>query len=69
VITGTVEREQPLLHCSRCGASTQTPAHREFVRARLQAPFAGHLERELCPDCARQLGDRPWARSIEEQML
>ena len=69
VITGTVVREQPLLHCSRCGAATQTPAHREFVRARLQAPFAGHLERELCPDCARQLGDRPWARSIEEQIL
>jgi NADPH-dependent glutamate synthase beta subunit-like oxidoreductase/NADH:ubiquinone oxidoreductase subunit F (NADH-binding)/ferredoxin len=69
VITGTTVREQPLLHCSRCGAPTQTPAHREFVRARLQAPFAGHLERELCPDCARQLGDRPWARSLVEQLI
>jgi len=69
VITGTVVCEQPLLHCSRCGAATQTPAHREFVRQRLQAPFAGHLDRELCPGCARQLGDRPWARTIEDQVL
>jgi ferredoxin len=63
VITGTVVREQELLHCATCGAVTQTPAHREFVQRRLQAPFAGHLERELCPDCARQLADRPWASS------
>ena len=27
--------EQPLLSCSECGAPTQTPAHREFVRRRL----------------------------------
>ena len=61
VITGTVVREQALLHCSHCGVVTQTPAHREFVWLRLQTPFAGHLERELCSDCARQLADRPWA--------
>ena len=33
VITGTVVREQPLLTCKECGAPTQTPAHREFVRS------------------------------------
>ena len=69
VITGTVVREQPLLHCSRCGVATQTPAHREFVRRRLQAPFVGHLDRELCPDCARQRGDRPGAHGVEEKVL
>lgn len=69
VITGTVVREQPLLHCSRCGAATQTPAQREFVSRRLQESFAGHLERDLCSNCARLPGARPWARSVEEQVL
>ena len=69
LITGTVVREQPLLHCSCCGKPTQTPAHRAFVRARLQEPFADHLERELCPDCARQRADRPWTRSLAEQAI
>jgi ferredoxin len=60
VITGTVVKEQPLLACSECGAPTQTAAHRKFVRQRLPDHMAAHLGRELCPDCARRLGDRPW---------
>ena len=40
IITGTVVREQPLLTCSACGAPTQTPAHRDFVRHRLPAHMA-----------------------------
>ncbi len=64
VITGTTVKEQPLLTCSACGTATQTPAHREFVRKRLafaaQAHMAKHLEREICPACARELADRPW---------
>ncbi len=59
IITGTVVREQPLLACSSCGAPTQTPAHREFVRHRLPDHMAALLDRELCPSCARQRGDRP----------
>jgi NADPH-dependent glutamate synthase beta subunit-like oxidoreductase/NADH:ubiquinone oxidoreductase subunit F (NADH-binding)/ferredoxin len=59
VITGTVVCEQPLLTCSECGAPTQTPAHRDFVRARLPDHMAAHLERELCASCARQRADRP----------
>jgi ferredoxin len=54
IITGTVVREQPLLVCSECGAPTQTPAHREFVRQRLPDHMAALLDRELCPSCARQ---------------
>ena len=46
IITGTVVREQPLLTCSECGAPTQTPAHREYVRARLPGHMAALLERE-----------------------
>ncbi len=59
IITGTVVREQPLLACSECGAPTQTPAHREFVRRRLPDHMAALLDRELCPSCARQRADRP----------
>jgi len=59
IITGTVVREQPLLTCGECGAPTQTPAHREYVRGRLPDHMAALLERELCPACARGRGDRP----------
>jgi len=59
IITGTVVREQPLLICSECGAPTQTPAHREFVRQRLPDHMAALLDRELCPSCARLRADRP----------
>ncbi len=59
VITGTVVREQPLLACSDCGAYTQTPAHRDFVRGRLPDHMAAHLDRELCSACARRRADRP----------
>ncbi|HZV55521.1 MAG TPA: FAD-dependent oxidoreductase [Rhodocyclaceae bacterium] len=60
VITGTVVREQPLLKCSHCGETTQTAAQREFIRQRLPGTMEEHLDRELCPACARQLADRPW---------
>ncbi len=59
IITGTVVCEQPLLTCSECGAPTQTPAHREFVRQRLPEHIAELLDRELCPSCARRRADRP----------
>jgi ferredoxin len=59
IITGTVVKEQPLLVCSECGAPTQTPAHREFVRRRLPEHMAALLDRELCPSCARLRADRP----------
>jgi ferredoxin len=59
VITGTVVREQPLLTCSECGAPTQTPAHRQFIRDRMPDHMAALLDRELCQACARKRGDRP----------
>jgi len=61
VITGTTVREQPLLTCSNCGASTQTPAMREYIRDRLPDHMAALLDRELCQNCARGRGDRPHA--------
>ena len=65
VITGTVVREQPLLTCCECGAPTQTPAHRDFVRHRLPDHMAAGLERELCPSCARQRADRPFGGTAQ----
>jgi len=59
IITGTVVREQPLLTCSECGAPTQTPAQREFIRNRLPDHMAALLDRELCQACARLRADRP----------
>jgi len=65
IITGTVVREQPLLACEECGAPTQTPAHRDFVRRRLPDHMAALLDRELCPSCARGRADRP-ARGLRD---
>ncbi len=59
IITGTVVCEQPLLTCGECGAPTQTPAHRQFIRNRLPDHMAALLDRELCPECARLRADRP----------
>lgn len=64
IITGTVVREQPLLTCSECGAPTQTPAHREFIRNRLPDHMAALLDRELCHSCARLRADRPAVAAI-----
>jgi ferredoxin len=64
IITGTAVCEQPLLTCSECGAPTQTPRHRDFVRDRLPDHMTAHLDRELCPSCARQRADRPTISAI-----
>ena len=53
---------QPLLTCSECGAPTQTPAHRQFIRGRLPDHMAALLDRDLCPSCARLRADRPAGR-------
>ena len=50
IITGTVVREQPLLTCSECGAPTQTPAHREYVRRRLPESHGGASRPRIVPD-------------------
>jgi ferredoxin len=59
IITGTVVCEQPLLEYSDAALPMQTPAHREFIRKRLPAHMAAHLDREISPSAARLRGDRP----------
>lgn len=65
IITGTVVREQPLVKCKGCGAEYQTLAHRHFVFNRMPSYHMGlHMERELCPACARLLADRPLSTRV-----
>jgi NADPH-dependent glutamate synthase beta subunit-like oxidoreductase/NADH:ubiquinone oxidoreductase subunit F (NADH-binding) len=67
IVTGTVVREQPLVKCKGCGAEYQTLAHRHFVFSRLPSYHMGlHLERELCPACARLMADRPLGTRVPE---
>ena len=67
IITGTVVREQPLVKCSSCGTQYQTVAHRRFVHDRMPSYHMGlHMERELCPACARLLADRPLSYHVPE---
>lgn len=67
IITGTVVREQPLVKCKGCGAEYQTLAHRHFVFNRMPSYHMGlHMERELCPACARLLADRPLSTRVPE---
>jgi len=67
IITGTVVREQPLVKCSSCGSRYQTFAHRQFVYNRMPSYHMGlHMERELCPACARLMADRPLGTRVPE---
>jgi NADH-quinone oxidoreductase subunit F len=67
IITGTVVREQPLVKCKGCGAQYQTVAHRQFVYNRMPSYHMGlHMERELCPACARLMADRPLSARVPE---
>ncbi|HQW20426.1 MAG TPA: 4Fe-4S dicluster domain-containing protein, partial [Rhodocyclaceae bacterium] len=59
IITGTVVCEQPLVIYKEPGIPAQTPAHRNYIRQRLPAHMAAHLDREISPLSARQRGDRP----------
>lgn len=59
IITGTVVCEQPLMKCSQCGTDMMTPAHRDYVRGRLPDHMVAHLDREICPACAKSRADRP----------
>ena len=52
-ITGTVVREHDLLICSRCGESYGTNAYINHLKARGGPAYLDHLDRHICPSCAR----------------
>lgn len=53
VLTGTVVREQDLLRCGRCGEAYVTPAYLEHLKKRVGTEAVAHVERGICPACAR----------------
>ena len=53
IITGTVVREQELLTCEDCGDAFASQAYINHLTARGGADYLEHLERRLCPTCAR----------------
>jgi NADH-quinone oxidoreductase subunit F len=63
LLAGTVLKELPLLHCSRCGRPYAPEAFLDQVASRLDDRHASsRLEEAICPDCARQSGARKrWA--------
>jgi formate hydrogenlyase subunit 6/NADH:ubiquinone oxidoreductase subunit I len=54
VITGTVVKAQAMLPCSVCGQPFQSGAQRTAVVGRVGMQAAAHLDRCLCPACARK---------------
>ncbi|MGO9116191.1 MAG: FAD-dependent oxidoreductase [Desulfomonilaceae bacterium] len=77
VITGTIVRKQKLLKCSACGTPYTTRAYLEQMNRRLGPEVAAHLDRLICPTCARikrsqELGSWPFfaaAATSREQHL
>jgi NADH-quinone oxidoreductase subunit F len=53
VITGTVVKSQTLLSCSACGQPFQSSAQWQLIAGRIGERAKAHVERHLCPACAR----------------
>lgn len=54
IITGTVVREHELIPCSSCGRPYITRAYLEHLKHRVGPQTVDHVERGLCPQCARR---------------
>ena len=53
VLTGTVVREQELLRCSMCGQPHMSQAYLDHLKHRVGPQAVEHVDRNLCPVCAR----------------
>ena len=53
IITGTVVRGQKLLQCRDCGTRYAPRSYLDHMKRRLGAPEIVHLDRQICPSCAR----------------
>ena len=70
VITGTVVRRQRLLKCADCGTPYASRAYLDHMKRRVGPDAVSHLDRLLCPSCAREqrsreLGDWPFFKAVE----
>jgi NADPH-dependent glutamate synthase beta subunit-like oxidoreductase/NADH:ubiquinone oxidoreductase subunit F (NADH-binding)/formate hydrogenlyase subunit 6/NADH:ubiquinone oxidoreductase subunit I len=69
VITGTIVRRQKLLKCRDCGASYTTRAYLDHMKRRVGSDAVAHLDRQICPACARakrsqELGSWPFFNAV-----
>ena len=53
VITGSVVREQVLLECSQCGEPYMPQAYLDHLKKRAGHGQVDHVDRLICPQCAR----------------
>ncbi len=54
IFTGTVVKEHLLLTCATCGKPYAPPAYLEHLKKRVGPAAVSHVERGICPSCARQ---------------
>ncbi|MCF8043309.1 MAG: FAD-dependent oxidoreductase [Desulfarculaceae bacterium] len=54
VFTGTVVKEHQLLSCGSCGEPYAPPAYLDHLKKRVGPAAVPHVERGICPACARQ---------------
>ena len=54
VLTGTVVREQRLIKCGQCGEPYMSQAYLDHLKNRVGPQAVAHVDRHLCPSCARE---------------
>jgi NADH-quinone oxidoreductase subunit F len=54
VITGTVVKDHELLHCSNCDEPYMPQVYLDHLKRRVGPATVAHVDRKLCPSCARQ---------------
>ncbi len=69
VLTGTVVREQKLLECSQCGQPYLSQAYLDHLKKRVGPTAVAHVDRQVCPQCARkhraeELAGRPFFNQV-----
>ncbi|MBU4606278.1 MAG: 4Fe-4S dicluster domain-containing protein, partial [Proteobacteria bacterium] len=54
IFTGTVVKEHQLMSCGSCGEAYAPPAYLEHLKKRVGPAAVPHVERGICPACARR---------------
>ncbi|MEW5911441.1 MAG: FAD-dependent oxidoreductase [Thermodesulfobacteriota bacterium] len=70
IITGTMVREHELLICADCGQRYAPPAYLDHLKKRVGPAAVPHVERGICPACARrrraqELAGQPFYRAVQ----
>jgi NADH-quinone oxidoreductase subunit F len=54
VITGTVVKDHDLLHCTQCDEPYMPQVYLDHLKKRVGPATVAHVDRKICPDCARK---------------